>query len=70
MQNKIEFILNEQSYRITNKTNINELLTYFNYDPYIIVLEYNGVIQAQKSWLNLQIKENDKFEIITIVGGG
>ena len=70
MSNPIHFKLNGQCYISNNHLTIYELLTYFNYDLALIVLEYNGNIYSKKNWINLKIKPKDQFEIITIVGGG
>tara|TARA_B100000768_G_scaffold121199_1_gene112182 strand:- start:4620 stop:4832 length:213 start_codon:yes stop_codon:yes gene_type:complete len=70
MDDRIKIFLNEQSYLINNTVSIEKLLKYFNYDIYLIVLEYNGIIYSRKDWSTIEIKENDKFEIVTIVGGG
>jgi sulfur carrier protein len=70
MDDRIKIFLNEQSYLINNTVSIEKLLKYFNYDIYLIVLEYNGIIYSRKDWPTIEIKENDKFEIVTIVGGG
>jgi len=33
-------------------------------------VEYNGEILHRQYWENTEIKEGDKLEIVTIVGGG
>jgi thiamine biosynthesis protein ThiS len=46
-----------------------ELINYFNYNTSLLVLEYNNLICNKKNW-NKFIQNNDKIEIVTIVGGG
>ena len=70
MSNKIKIILNEQEYRITNSTTLNDLLIYLNYNLALIVLEYNKKILVKSNWKNTLLQSNDQIEIITIVGGG
>jgi len=70
MENKIKIFLNEQPYLINDIIDIKKLLAYFNYDTYLVVLEYNGIIYSKQEWNTIFLKENDKFEIVTIVGGG
>nr|YP_009163644.1 thiamine biosynthesis protein [Triparma laevis]BAS19098.1 thiamine biosynthesis protein [Triparma laevis] len=70
MENKIKIFLNEQPYLINDIIDVEKLLAYFNYDTYLVVLEYNGIIYSKQDWNKIFLKENDKFEIITIVGGG
>ena len=46
------------------------LVNYFKYDDSLLVLEYNNLICNKKKWKQIQIKNQDKIEIVTIVGGG
>ena len=46
------------------------LIDYLEQKPHLIVIEYNGVILDPSNWSNQKIKDGDKFEIVTIVGGG
>jgi thiamine biosynthesis protein ThiS len=66
------FFLNGQKYftNSENKITIVELLDYFNYNMSLLVLEYNNLICNKKDWNNILITNNDKIEIVTIVGGG
>ena len=66
------FFLNGEKYYINsiNKITILELLAYFNYNTALLVLEYNNLIYNKKDWKNTYINNNDKIEIVTIVGGG
>ena len=54
------------SYQIT----IFEILIYFNCNISLFVLEYNGSICTEKNWNTIYISNNDRIELITIVGGG
>ena len=47
-----------------------DLVTYFNYNKSLLVLEYNHLICNKKNWKQSFIKTGDKIEIVTIVGGG
>ena len=64
------FYLNGQEYLTQDDLTLFELLTYFNYNFSLLVLEYNNLICTKKDWNNISVKKNDKIEIITIVGGG
>ncbi len=46
------------------------LVKYFNYNTSLLVLEYNNLICDKKNWDKFYIINNDKIEIVTIVGGG
>jgi thiamine biosynthesis protein ThiS len=63
------FFLNGQKYYNSELT-IFELVNYFNYNTSLLVLEYNNLICNKKNWNKISIQNNDKIEIVTIVGGG
>jgi len=64
------FFLNGQQYSTKAQLTILDLIYYFNYNTSLFVLEYNSAICNKKSWNKIQIQNNDKIEIVTIVGGG
>ena len=65
-----KFFLNGQSYYIKQDISLFDLINYFNYNNHLLVLEHNNLIQDKKNWRNIFIKDQDKIEIVTIVGGG
>jgi sulfur carrier protein len=70
MSNRKHFLLNGQKYFIEDDVTIFELICYFNYNTSLLVLEYNNLICTKKNWNTIVIQNNDKIEIVTIVGGG
>ena len=64
------FFLNGDKYYIDHGITLLQLITYFNYNSSLLVLEYNNLICNKKNWDKLYINHNDKIEIVTIVGGG
>lgn len=70
MSNKIYFFLNGNKYVTSFELTILELINYFNYNTSLLVLEYNSLICNKKNWDQIKLKNNDKIEIVTIVGGG
>lgn len=64
------FFLNGKKYYIKQKISISDLISYFNYENSLLVLEYNNLISNKKDWDNIFISDKDKIEIVTIVGGG
>jgi sulfur carrier protein len=64
------FFLNGQNYYTEHEFTILELISYFNYNTSLLVLEYNNLICDKKNWNQIVLKNNDKIELITIVGGG
>ena len=65
-----QFSLNGQCYYIEQDINIFDLVTYFNYNDHLLVLEHNNLVRHKKDWKDIFIKDQDKIEIVTIVGGG
>jgi sulfur carrier protein len=70
MSTPINFILNGQNYVTEHKLTLFELINYFNYNSSLLVLEYNNLICAKQNWDKIYLKNNDRIEIVTIVGGG
>lgn len=64
------FFFNGQKYFTSYHLTIFELIQYFNYNPFLFVLEYNNQVCDKESWKNIFINDHDKIEIVTIVGGG
>ena len=64
------FFLIGQQYSTESELTLLDLITYFNYNTSLLVLEYNNLICNTKKWNNIELKNNDKIEIVTIVGGG
>lgn len=64
------FIFNGQKYGTNDNLTLLELVKYFNYNTSLLVLEYNNLICKRKNWNKIFIENNDKIEIVTIVGGG
>ncbi|CAM9099796.1 unnamed protein product [Ectocarpus sp. 8 AP-2014] len=74
---KINFFLlslyvNGLNYKIyMNKPlQISDLLAFFNHQKELVIIEYNGKIYNNLSSRPQYLREKDKIEIITIVGGG
>ena len=64
------FSLNGQKYITTYNATISDLIDYFGYNKSLLVVEYNQFICNKAEWDKIFIQENDKIEIVTIVGGG
>lgn len=47
-----------------------ELLQQINLNPRLVAVEYNGEILHRQYWLKTQLRDSDRLEIVTIVGGG
>lgn len=64
------FFLNGEEYCINKSINLYDVINYFNYNSSLLVIEYNNFICSKKEWNRIFIKNQDKIEIVTIVGGG
>jgi sulfur carrier protein len=64
------FFLNNEKYTTKQQINLDDLITYFDYNESLLVLEYNEVIFDKSYWKETFIKDLDEIEIVTIVGGG
>lgn len=40
------------------------------FNPRLVAVEYNGEILHRQFWASTQLKEGDRLEVVTIVGGG
>ena len=65
-----KFYLNGQLYYSKEDLTLFDVITYFNYNDSLLVLEYNNLICNKRKWKETIIKNYDKLEIVTIVGGG
>ena len=70
VQWKKTFFLNGQEYYIDKSQTLFDIISYFNYNSSLFVLEYNNFICNKKRWKRIYIQSNDKIELISIVGGG
>ena len=63
-------ILNGKDFLLDKKISLNNFLIIHNINTNNIVVEINGSIITKSLWGQYVLKENDKIEIITAVGGG
>lgn len=64
------FILNGKEYHTSSNFTLYQCINYFNYNSSLLVLEYNNCICPKDKWDQINIEDNDKIELVTIVGGG
>lgn len=70
MTKRKSFFLNGQKFSTNHNLTICDIINYFNYPTSLLVLEYNNLICNEIDWNKISIQDNDKIEVITIVGGG
>ncbi len=69
----MKFIINGEIKTINfqqSNPNLALLINYLELNPKLIVVEFNGLILNQEKWNQQQVKDQDRLEIVTIVGGG
>ncbi|NJL99545.1 MAG: thiamine biosynthesis protein ThiS [Synechococcaceae cyanobacterium SM2_3_2] len=62
--------VNGEAQTMPESLNVTELLAYLQLDPRMVALEYNGEILHRQHWPITTIRAGDRFEIVTMVGGG
>ncbi len=65
-----KFFWNGDEYWIDDDVTLLDVIQYFDYHLSLFVVEYNQKICHKKRWKTIQLKNNDRIEVITIVGGG
>jgi sulfur carrier protein len=70
MFSQINLQVNGETRNCTAQTPLPELLQQLGFNPRLVAVEYNGEILHRQFWESTQIKEGDKLEVVTIVGGG
>lgn len=64
------FSLNGQYYYTNQNLTLADIILYFNFSNCLFVLELNKLIYDEKKWQRTFIANQDKLEIVSIVGGG
>ena len=68
---KIKVNGNEKDIELENeKALLSNALEFLGYKPNTIVVELNDLIINSKKWDSKILKEGDRLEIVSIVGGG
>ena len=49
---------------------LSSTLQFLGYKPNTVVVEVNDLIINSKKWDNLMLKDGDRLEIVSVVGGG
>jgi sulfur carrier protein len=50
--------------------NLPKFLEFLGMNPRLVAVEYNGEILHRQYWEETEVKNGDRLEIVTIVGGG
>jgi len=65
----MQIILNGQNQEISAR-DIQSLVTELKLDNVALVAEHNDVVLRREDWEKIQLKENDRLELIKFCGGG
>jgi sulfur carrier protein len=66
----LELQVNGETRNCSSETLLPDLLLQLGYNPRLVAVEYNGEILHRQYWEQTKINQNDRLEIVTIVGGG
>jgi sulfur carrier protein len=62
--------INGQPFNCLNSMSLQDIMIYLNIDVRQVLVEYNNEILDHQDLSHTLVQQNDKLEIITIVGGG
>ena len=67
---KIKINGEERIIQCNKSISLNETMKFLGYSSNTVIVELNKLIINSDEWKNKFIKEGDKLEIVSIVGGG
>jgi sulfur carrier protein len=70
MTDQITLQVNGESKTCPAQMVLPDFLTSLGMNPKLVAVEYNGEILHRQFWLQTQMQEGDRLEVVTIVGGG
>ncbi len=66
----IQLQVNGELRHCSPQTSLRRLLEQLGMNPRLVAVEYNGEILHRQFWEGTEMREGDRLEIVTIVGGG
>ncbi len=70
MSNQITLEVNGETRDCLSQTPLPDLLQELGFNPRLVAVEYNGEILHRQFWSDTTVKQGDRLEVVTIVGGG
>ena len=70
MSNTISLTVNGEAQHCLTNVMLPHFLESLGMNPRLVAVEYNGEILHRQFWDITEMKEGDRLEIVTIVGGG
>jgi len=67
---EINIVVNGDTHRCLENQSVPSVLQSLGFNIRLIALEYNGEILHRQYWDHTIIREGDRLEVVTIVGGG
>lgn len=66
----IKLQINGEGKTCQDGTSLADFLVQVGLNPQLIAVEYNGEILTRSLWAETTLQQNDRLEVVTIVGGG
>jgi sulfur carrier protein len=66
----LEVRINGENQTFPTATLVLEMLMLLKLEPKLLVIEHNGDILHRQDWEKTVLQAGDRFEIVTVVGGG
>jgi sulfur carrier protein len=66
----IQLQVNGETHTCPPQTSLPAFLESIDLNPKLVAVEYNGEILQRPLWPQTMIQQDDRLEIVTIVGGG
>ena len=66
----MKIILNGQEKQLTTTQSLNQLIEQFGKQSNRVIAEVNGEIVKSQQWGSTSLKDGDKVELVSFVGGG
>nr|YP_009297080.1 thiamine biosynthesis protein S [Ceramium japonicum]AOM66423.1 thiamine biosynthesis protein S [Ceramium japonicum] len=63
-------LINGEPFNCYSSMSLQDILVYLNIDIRSVIVEYNQIVVNYLQFNQILMREGDKLEIITIVGGG
>lgn len=70
MSDSITLQVNGEQKTCSPQTLLPTFLEQMGLNPRLVAVEYNGEILHRQFWTETEMKNGDRLEIVTIVGGG
>ncbi|MFN9175872.1 MAG: sulfur carrier protein ThiS [Synechocystis sp.] len=70
LDNPIAVLVNGEHRQVVSSVLLPDFLSQQGFNLRLIAVEYNGEILHRQFWPETYLKEGDRLEVVTIVGGG